>query len=243
MLRSIAVLSASALFFAACASNPAPVRNGRTQATVPPASGPVIQANVERLYPNERLFLCTGSRVSNAPDTDSNREVIEYSRLVVVNGVPLVTAPANNACVSSGFGIRTLNGRTRPHNGLDITSRPASRVFSGGAGTILEAGYNSGFGLSILIDHGSGVYTRYAHLEYVEDNIEVGEPVHYGEPLGRMGASGHVTGIHLHYEVLTGTYQAGVWGRGLTPRNPFDFPPWIDPRLALTETEAAPLSR
>ncbi len=155
MLRSIAVLSASALFLAACASNPAPVRNGRTQATVPSASGPVIQANVERLYPNERLFLCSGSSVSNAPDTDSNREVIEYSRLVVVNGVPLVTAPANNACVSSGFGIRTLNGRTRPHNGLDITSRPASRVFSCCAGTILEAGYNSVFGLSILIDHGS----------------------------------------------------------------------------------------
>ncbi|MAI89042.1 M23 family metallopeptidase [Ponticaulis sp.] len=248
MFRSAFALSSLLLVLAACASNPAPVRNGQTGSSqqydnVRPESGPVIQANVERLYPNERLFLCRGIRVSNQPTTDSDGEVVNYARLVVVHGVPLVTAPANNACVSSGFGMRTLNGRTRPHNGLDITSRPASRVFSGGAGTILEAGYNSGYGLSVLIDHGQNVYTRYAHLEYVEDDIEVGQTVHYGKPLGRMGASGHVTGIHLHYEILTGRYQAGVWGRGLTPQNPFDFPEWIDPRLAVNSDEAAQLGQ
>ena len=227
MLRSIAVLSASALFLAACASNPAPVRNGRTQATVPPASGPVIEANVERLYPNERLFLCSGSSVSNAPDTDSNREVIEYSRLVVVNGVPLVTAPANNACVSSGFGFRW----NKEHQGIDITSRPASRVFAGGSGTILEAGYNGGYGLAVLIDHGQGVYTRYAHLNHIESDIKVGAKVVYGHPIGLMGKSGHVTGVHLHYEILTGRYQPNVRGRGLRPRDPFSFPAWVDDRL------------
>ncbi|MAT34768.1 MAG: hypothetical protein CMK06_06455 [Ponticaulis sp.] len=131
--------------------------------------------------------------------------------------------------MSSGFGERW----NRVHKGLDIAARPASRVFSAGAGTIIEAGMNGGYGLTVLIDHGHNVYTRYAHLNYVEPNIKVGETVHYGEPLGLMGKSGHVTGIHLHYEILTGTYVAGAWGRGLTPRDPFSFPEWVDPRLAM----------
>ncbi len=194
---------------------------------IPRESGPVIAANAERLYPNEELFVCPGMTVSNAPETVAANRVKRYSRLVVVNGVPIVTAPANNACVSSGFGERW----GRQHKGLDITSRPASRVFAGGSGTVLEAGMNGGFGLAVLIDHGNGVYTRYAHLRHLDDRIRAGAEVWYGKPLGLMGASGHVTGIHLHYEILTGTYVAGVWGRGLTARDPFSFPAWVDERL------------
>lgn len=241
MLRSTLGLAASLVILAACASTPAPIRNagnqtgGSQQIVVPPESGPVIEANVERLYPNKHLFLCGGS-VSNAPKTNSDKQVLRYSRLIVVDGkVPLVTAPANNACVSSGFGMRTLSGQTRPHQGLDIAARPASRVFSAGAGKIIESGYNGGYGLAVLIDHGDGVYTRYAHLNYVEPDIKVGKVVHYGEPIGLMGKSGHVTGIHLHYEILTGQYKAGVWGRGLTARDPFSFPEWVDPRIAMLE--------
>ena len=240
MIRSALCLSVTLVFLAACASKPAPVRDGRSQGqanqiVVPPASGPVIEANVERLYPNKNLFLCGGS-VSNAPQTNSKKQVLKYSRLIVVDGkVPLVTAPANNACVSSGFGMRTLSGQTRPHQGLDIAARPASRVFAAGAGKVIEAGYNGGYGLAVLIDHGNGVFTRYGHLNYVEPNIKVGESIHYGEPLGLMGKSGHVTGIHLHYEILTGKYVAGARGRGLTARDPFSFPEWVDPRIAMLD--------
>ena len=243
MFRSISLISATLIFLTACASSPAPVRNGATSSgdfeTVRPESGPIITENVERLYPNEKLFVCRGMTVSNQPRTQTDGEVTHYSRLIVVDGkVPLVTAPANNACISSGFGQRW----GREHKGLDITSRPASRVFAAGSGMVIESGQNGGYGLSVLIDHGHNVFTRYAHLNYVEPNIRVGETVHYGEPLGLMGASGHVTGIHLHYEILTGSYQAGVWGRGLTPRNPFEFPAWVDPRLVASDTEAEPLT-
>ncbi|MFC6196760.1 M23 family metallopeptidase [Ponticaulis profundi] len=230
MQRRFIALVFVSVFLAACASSSkAPVRSGDGEGVrINPKSGPVIEANVERLYPNKRLFVCQGTTVSNKPPTNGSNEVTSYSRMIVVDGkVPIVTAPANNACVSSGFGQRW----GRLHKGLDITSRPASRVFSGGAGTILEAGQNGGYGLAILIDHGHGVYTRYAHLEYIEPGIKKGAYVHYGKPLGRMGRSGQVTGIHLHYEILTGTYQAGVWGRGLDARDPFSFPEWIDPRL------------
>ncbi|MAK60528.1 MAG: hypothetical protein CMK09_06090 [Ponticaulis sp.] len=241
-----ALFAVSVLALASCATDPAPIRNGGasgqsgagdTNFRVDPDSGPTQPANIQRLYPNARLFVCKGTRVSNAPATDSDLEVIGYSRMVVVKGprgdVPVVTAPANNACVSSGYGMRTLgNSPTRMHNGIDIFSKPASRVFSGAAGTVLEAGYNGNYGLAVLMDHGNGVYTRYAHLNYIEDDIKPGAVLVYGHPIGLMGKSGQVTGIHLHYEILTGTYRAGVWGRGLKSHNPFDFPPWYDPRLA-----------
>ena len=226
MYRNLSLFILAGLVLAACSSTPK--RDRDEYERVRPESGPVQAANVERLYPNKRLFVCRGMTVSNRPSTDSMDEVIGYSRMIVVDGkVPIVTAPANNACVSSGFGPRW----GKQHKGLDITSRPASRVFAGGAGVVLEAGSNGGYGRAILIDHGDGVYTRYAHLEYIDPDIAVGKRVHYGKPLGRMGKSGHTTGIHLHYEILTGTYKPGDWGRGLTPRNPFSFPEWIDPRL------------
>ncbi len=230
------LLAASGLLAAACASNSAaPIRGPgsgqQDQPIVRPESGEIQAANIKRLYPNKRLFVCRGTRVSNRPDTFGDNEVLNYSRLVVVNDVPLVTAPANNACVSSGFGMRDLGDGLRMHKGVDITSSPASRVFSGGAGRILEAGMNGGYGLAVLIDHGNGVYTRYAHLNHIEDDIKPGARVVYGHPIGLMGRSGHVTGIHLHYEILTGTYRKGVFGRGLTAHNPFDFPEWIDQRL------------
>ncbi|MAP96507.1 MAG: hypothetical protein CMK07_16300 [Ponticaulis sp.] len=245
MIKKLTAAVALTIFLSACASNKAPIRQGSLSgsgsiAPIPDASGPRIDANVQRLYPNRKLFVCDGTRVSNKPPTDGNNEVVKYSRLIVVDGpggnVPLVMAPANNACVTSGFGMRKLgNDPARMHNGIDIFSRPASRVFSGGSGTILEAGMNSGYGLSVLIDHGYGVYTRYAHLDYIEDDIKVGARLVYGHPIGRMGRSGQVTGIHLHYEILTGTYKAGVWGRGLKPRDPFSFPEWVDPRLAMLD--------
>lgn len=234
MKKSLLSLSVLTLFLSACSSSPAPVdykNQGRSveYETVRPESGVLQEANIERLYPNKKLFVCRGIHVSNKPKTKGDEEVVNYYRLVVVNGkVPVVTAPANNACITSGFGNR--NGK--PHKGLDIASRPASQVFSGAAGTIVEAGWNGGYGRAILIDHGNGVYTRYAHLEKIYDGIKVGAYVHYGKPIGKMGTSGHSTGIHLHYEILTGVYRPGIVGRGLTPHNPFDFPEWIDPRLS-----------
>lgn len=234
------------ILISACASAPretVPIRtlpqpDGSERAfdSVRPESGPVQAANVDRLYPNDQLFVCRGMRVQNKPRVDSENRVLGYSKLVVVDGpygeVPVVLAPANNACVSSGFGMRTLNDRTRPHNGIDITSRPASYIFAGAAGTVLESGPNSGYGQAVLIDHGNGVYTRYGHMEYIRPEITEGARVVYGQGLGRMGKTGYSTGIHLHYEILTGDYVPNIRGRGLTPRDPFSFRPWVDNRLS-----------
>ena len=67
-------------------------------------------------------------------------------------------------------------------------------------GTVQFAGYNGGYGNSILVDHGFGISTRYGHLSGYA--ISVGQTVKRGQVLGYVGSTGHTTGPHLHYEIL-----------------------------------------
>lgn len=169
--------------------------------------------------PELDLIVCPG-RVSNAPLTDSSGRVENFAPLILVNrSVILASAPADNACLSSGFGPR--GGRN--HDGIDLQSRPASMIYSGGPGEIREAGEARGYGLYIVIDHGSGVFTRYAHLANFAPHVREGLQIGFGQPLGLMGDTGNATAIHLHYEVLTGEWGArGSWG--LTPTDPLSWP-------------------
>ncbi|MEM6666779.1 MAG: M23 family metallopeptidase [Pseudomonadota bacterium] len=124
--------------------------------------------------------------------------------------------------MSSGFGMR--NGR--PHEGIDVATPGPTPIYSAGPGLIVEVGVASGYGNHIVIDHGGGVFTRYAHLKYAYDGIEPGLIIGFGQPIGLMGDSGNSTGVHLHYEVLV-----GAWGPsrsfGLTPTDPLSWPAYV----------------
>lgn len=178
----------------------------------PPPQGP--------FQPNEFLQLCNGFSVSNPPPFDQALWVIDFKPIIVVDGIVMATVPGNEVCLSSGYGLR----RGRPHHGIDVSARPAPAVYSAAPGRIIEARVSRGYGNQILIDHGRGVYTRYAHLEFFDPSVAVGRDVGFGQPLGRMGRSGNATGIHLHFEILTGNYRNPRASKGLTPRDPFSFP-------------------
>ncbi|MEM9739626.1 MAG: M23 family metallopeptidase [Pseudomonadota bacterium] len=169
--------------------------------------------------PDAYLTVCTMT-VSNRPDVDRRGKITGFSPLIIVNErVILAAAPTNGACFSSGFGPRA----GRMHKGIDLQSKPASMVFSSGAGVIREVGTATGFGKQVVIDHGAGVFTRYAHLNTIEPNIVEGAAIGFGQPLGMMGRTGNATAIHLHYEVLI-----GAWGPrgsyGLEATNALDWP-------------------
>jgi murein DD-endopeptidase MepM/ murein hydrolase activator NlpD len=66
-------------------------------------------------------------------------------------------------------------------------------------GIVLAAGADAGYGNSILIDHGSGITTRYGHLSRI--NVVVGQEIKRGQVIGAVGVTGKTTGPHLHYEV------------------------------------------
>ena len=82
---------------------------------------------------------------------------------------------------------------------MDIADPYGTDVVATGDGLVIEAEPDAGYGRSILIDHGDGITTRYAHLSRIF--VVVGEQVKQGEIIGAIGTSGRTTGPHLHYEV------------------------------------------
>ena len=107
---------------------------------------------------------------------------------------------------------------------IDFQQFMVNRLRQDRDGIIEEARYSSSFGNTVLIDHGQGVFTRYAHLANLEPGVEKGREIGFGQPLGIMGTTGNSTGVHLHFEVLTGTYVAPGRSPNLTARNPLSFP-------------------
>lgn len=166
------------------------------------------------------LHLCPGMSISNAPPANESNEVQNYANVVNVNGVALATNPTIGACLSSGVGNR--NGRM--HKGVDYYSRTGGAVLAAASGTVIEKLYRDDYGNMLLIDHGSGVYTRYAHLSSFGQQIEVGERVEAGQQVGLMGnTASYPIPVHLHYEILLGSYANRAGSFGLAPRSPFDF--------------------
>ncbi|MEM9170765.1 MAG: M23 family metallopeptidase [Pseudomonadota bacterium] len=151
------------------------------------------------------LRLCEGS-VSNRPATDRRGRIAITGEPLVIRGVTLGRAPADG-CLSSGFGFRAYRpagagGRGgKLHRGVDIATRGAVPVRAAGRGRVVKAGWSRGYGRLVILDHGAGVQTYYAHLSAFAPNLTQGARIPVGTSLGATGRSGAATGVHLHYEV------------------------------------------
>ena len=104
--------------------------------------------------------------------------------------------------LEGGFG-----GRRNPfggpgwefHSGQDIEADPGTAVVSGASGRVTFVGWQNGYGQLVVVDHGGGLTTRYAHLSHID--VEMDQVVSRGQLLGKVGSTGRSTGPHLHYEV------------------------------------------
>lgn len=104
--------------------------------------------------------------------------------------------------VSSGFGWRRdpFTGATSWHGGVDIaTYGRANYILAAESGKVILARWNGGYGNCIIIDHGGGTATLYAHLSSI--SVGAGQTVSRGQRIGRAGTTGNSTGVHLHFEV------------------------------------------
>jgi Rod binding domain-containing protein len=104
--------------------------------------------------------------------------------------------------ISSQFGWRQdpLDGTLKFHKGTDVAMPVGQDVPAAMSGRVTYAGERTGYGLTVEVDHGNGLVTRYAHLSEVK--VKVGDSVGEGQSLAKSGATGRVTGPHLHFEVL-----------------------------------------
>ncbi|MDD2556555.1 MAG: M23 family metallopeptidase [Syntrophaceticus sp.] len=97
--------------------------------------------------------------------------------------------------ITSGYGTR---GGT--HSGLDIGAGHGAAVGAAAGGTVSSTGWMGGYGNCVLINHGNGMTTRYAHLSQI--NVSSGQSVSSGQVIGSVGSTGNSTGPHLHFEVI-----------------------------------------
>lgn len=113
-----------------------------------------------------------------------------------ISGMPL-SIPVSGS-ITSRFGVRS-SSRSSTHTGLDIATSAGTGIRPITAGTVSYVGYKGSYGNLIIIDHGNGVQSYYAHCSALY--VSVGQPVDSGTTIGAVGSTGNSTGPHLHLEI------------------------------------------
>jgi murein DD-endopeptidase MepM/ murein hydrolase activator NlpD len=119
-----------------------------------------------------------------------------FSRIVMMSGLPLAASR-----LTSGFGTRVhpLLGDLRMHSGIDLAAPEGTPIFATYAGTVTQAGWAGGYGLSATIMEQGGLEMRFGHMSRL--NVARGQAVRRGDVVGYGGSTGLSTGPHLHYEL------------------------------------------
>ncbi|MGH8398862.1 MAG: M23 family metallopeptidase, partial [Gammaproteobacteria bacterium] len=138
----------------------------------------------------------------------------------------LLRAPVAYTRISSGFSLHRMNPVlhfVRPHYGVDYAAPTGTPIKAAGDGRIVFEGRKEGFGRCVIIKHGGGFSTLYAHMSHFRNGLHAGSHVIQDQVIGYVGMTGEATGPHLHFEIL----KDGV------PRNPRTVElPSADPIMA-----------
>lgn len=139
-------------------------------------------------------------------EAPQNRVIAKGTKVVAERGSGVFRWPTIGGYISSRYGMR--DGRL--HAGIDIARPSSYSILAADNGRVVFAGWDGGYGNSVIIDHRNGYRTRYAHMSAID--VRVGQVVERGQKIGVMGSTGHSTGTHLHFEVLKN-------GRTINPLN------------------------
>jgi LysM repeat protein len=184
-----------------------PVKAGDTVASIAKKYGADAD-EIERFNGLEGVELFAGQIVI-VPDGEIAAP--PAAKKPVRTGVSTGSSLASTASAAGISFVRPVNGvktqGVHGHNGIDIGAPVGNSVFAAAGGTVIVAkadgAWNGGYGSYIVVSHGGGVQTLYAHLSSV--GVSVGETVTAGETIGAVGMTGKTTGPHLHFEVRGAT--------------------------------------
>ena len=160
-------------------------------------------------------FRKTVSVVNYSNDNEESKEVVKQE--IVIQAVPKImkrgtkipptyVKPISGGTLSSRFGRRgaPTRGASTYHEGVDWSTPVGTPVYASSTGVVSKAGWGSGYGYCVFIDHPDGRQTRYAHLSKVL--VSVGQSVTQGDRIASSGNTGISTGPHLHFEIrINGT--------------------------------------
>jgi len=196
--------------------------------------GPNRLKSNSQLTPDQRIFVPQGEveirksepksqpAVQPKPQTNTLVSVLQPKAPAVTNSAP-APAPARSSApaapiVATGslrtplYGYIVTTQFWAYHPGVDLATAFGTPIYAADAGRVIWSGWdNTGYGYMILIDHGNGMRTRYAHMSWLIANY--GDYVAKGEQIGKVGSTGHSSGPHLHFEVIV---------NGIA-RNPFNY--------------------
>lgn len=158
----------------------------------------------------EELIMGLAKKAS-ALEKERNRVQTHYK-----SGGKLLRPIGDGYRISSGFGPRThpITGQKgKMHNGIDFAAPSGTAIYAAESGVVLVAQVTSGYGNTVIIDHGNGLWTLYAHIRNGGIKVEVGDQVKRGQKIAEVGSTGNSTGNHLHFEVRLNE----------KPQNPLDY--------------------
>ncbi len=145
------------------------------------------------------LSFSTRGEVASADTLRANRILDQMDKLnlyrIAATRAPFAMPVKNSFRYTSGFGMRW----GRMHSGTDFAAPHGTPIYSTADGVVVHAGWQSGYGRLVKIQHEFGIETRYAHLSKIR--VKKGQRVSRGQQIGDMGNTGRSTGTHLHYEV------------------------------------------
>ncbi len=127
----------------------------------------------------------------------------------LLNSIPSKYPLPARAQITSPFGMRNdpiLPWKMGFHPGVDMLAYPGTPILAAADGVVVSVGWNGGYGNQVEIRHKFGFSTRYAHMEEIGPGIILGAKIRQGQVVGYVGATGYVTGPHLHFEVIVGDF-------------------------------------
>lgn len=159
--------------------------------SAPSSAADTWEDDAPTIIDNASIHAKYGSSAQNSTSFNSPAERIDGW---------LTQRPLAEARTTSGWGTRTLLGSTRHHSGLDLAAPTGTPIYASGNGWVTKAGWGTGYGNYVEIDHGNGYITRYGHASRL--HVSAGDHVTAGQLIANVGCTGRCTGPHLHFEIV-----------------------------------------